>query len=167
MQQVYKFLVLAFVTSMVGFSAKAQQKTGVDTTITSIDADLLNIFNQKTPKKYKVSAIKVTGNRFFDENLLISIANINVGDEVTIPGGDNFSKAITKLWGQNYFSDVEIYITKLQGKNIDIEIAVTERPRLSKFHFINISKGQAEELHGENGSRTQPCGNGEHEDHRY
>ncbi len=151
MQKVYKILVLALVTSLVSFSARSQQTTGTDTTITSIEADLVNIFNQKTPKKYKISAVKVSGNRFFDENLLISIANINVGDEVAIPGGDNFSKAITKLWGQNYFSNVEIYITKLEGKNIEIEIAVTERPRLSKFFFKGIRKGEGEDLSGKTG----------------
>ncbi len=151
MQKVYQFLVFSLVLSLVGFSAKSQEKTSTDTTITSIDADLLNIFNQKTPKKYKVTAVKVTGNKFFDENLLISIANINIGDEIAIPGGDNFSKAITKLWGQNYFSDVEVYITKLDGKNIEIEISVTERPRLSKFFFKGIRKGESEELSGKTG----------------
>src|SRR5476651_2476512 len=108
MQKVYKILLLAFVTSLVSVPVRSQQTTGSDTTITSIEADLINIFNQKTPKKYKVAAVKVIGNRFFDENLLVSIANINVGDEISIPGGDNFSKAITKLWGQNYFSNVEV-----------------------------------------------------------
>lgn len=152
MQKVYKILVLAFITTLLSVSARSQQTTThSDTTITSIDADLLNIFTQKTPKKYKIAAIKVTGNKFFDENLLISIANINAGDEVTIPGGDNFSKAITKLWAQNYFSDVEIYVTKLVGKNIDIEIAVTERPRLSKFFFKGIRKGEGEDLAGKTG----------------
>ncbi|MDE3252463.1 MAG: outer membrane protein assembly factor, partial [Bacteroidota bacterium] len=152
MQKVYKILVLAFITSLLSVSARSQQTTThSDTTITSIDADLLNIFNQKTPRKYRIAAIKVTGNKFFDENLLISIANISVGDEVTIPGGDNFSKAITKLWGQNYFSDVEIYVTKLVGKDIDIEIAVTERPRLSKFYFKGIRKGEGEDLAGKTG----------------
>jgi outer membrane protein insertion porin family len=149
MQKVYKILVLALVVSLVSMPARSQQTT--DTTITSIEADLLNIFNQKTPKKYKIAAVKVTGNRFFDENLLLSIANINIGDEVSIPGGDNFSKAITKLWGQNYFSNVEIFITKLEAKNIEIEIAVTERPRLSKFFFKGVPKGQAEELSGKTG----------------
>lgn len=151
MQKVYKILVLALVTSLVSFSARSQETTGSDTTITSIEADLVNIFNQKTPKKYKIAAVRVIGNRFFDENLLISIANINVGDEVAIPGGDNFSKAITKLWGQNYFSNVEIYITKLEGKNIEIEIAVTERPRLSKFFFKGVRKGETEDLSGKTG----------------
>jgi outer membrane protein insertion porin family len=152
MQKVYKILVLALVTSFVSVSARSQQTTGSsDTTITSIDADLINIFNQKTPKKYKIAAVKVVGNKFFDENLLLSIANINVGDEVTIPGGDNFSKAITKLWGEHYFSDVEIYLTKLVGRNIDVEISVTERPRLSKFFFKGIRKGESEDLTGKTG----------------
>ncbi len=150
MQKVYKILVLALVTSLVSFVAQAQE-TGTDTTITSIEADLINIFNQKTPKKYTVANIKVVGNKFFDENLLISIANINIGDEISIPGGDNFSKAITKLWGQNYFSNVEIYLTKLTGRNIDVEISVTERPRLSRFFFKGIRKGESEDLAGKTG----------------
>ena len=151
MQKVYKILLLALVTSLVSAPARSQQRTESDTTITNIEADLINIFNQKSSKKYKVSAVKVIGNKFFDENLLISIANINVGDEIAIPGGDNFSKAITKLWGQNYFSNVEIFITKLTGKNIEIEIAVTERPRLSKFYFKGIRKGEGEDLSGKTG----------------
>ncbi|WP_317163484.1 BamA/OMP85 family outer membrane protein [Sediminibacterium soli] len=140
--------MLALLTTLVSFPAWSQQP---DTTITNIEADLVNLFNQKTSKKYKIAAVKVTGNRFFDENLLLSIANINVGDEVSIPDGDNFAKAITKLWGQKYFSNVEIFVTRLEGRNIDIEIAVTERPRLSKFLFKGVPKGQAEDLSGKTG----------------
>jgi outer membrane protein insertion porin family len=141
--------MLAIVLSLASSVAGAQEKK--DTVITNVDADLINIFNQKAPKKYKISAIKVTGNSFFDENLLISIANVNVGDEIVIPGGDLFSKAITKLWAQNYFSDVEIFITKLEDKNIEIEIAVTERARLSNFLFKGVSKSDAEDLTGKTG----------------
>ncbi len=151
MQKVYKFFVLALVSSLVGNFAYSQATTNKDTVITSVDAELLNIFNQRTPKKYKVAAIKVTGNKFFDENLLISIANINIGDEISIPGGDAFSKAITKLWNERYFSDVEIYITKLVDKEIEIEIAVTERPRLSSFFFKGVRKGESEDLTGKTG----------------
>jgi len=149
MQKLYKYLVLASLILLVSFSAQSQSSK--DTSITSIDADLINIFTQKTPKTYKVANIKVVGNRFFDENLLISIANINVGDEIRIPGGDNFSKAITKLWSQNYFSNVEIYLTNLEGKNISVEIQVTERPRLSKFYFRDVRKSESEDLSGKTG----------------
>jgi len=151
MQKVFKLSLFALVVLLFSQSAFAQQTSGSDTTITSIEADLINLFNQKTPKKYKVAAIKVTGNRYFDENLLISIANISVGDEIAIPGGDQFAKAINKLWGQNYFSDVEIFVTKVVGKEIEIEIAVTERPRLSNFYFKGIPKGQQDDLRGKTG----------------
>lgn len=149
MQKLYKYLVLASLILLVSFSAQSQSSK--DTTITSIDADLMNIFTQKAPKTYKVASVKVVGNRFFDENLLISIANINVGDDIKIPGGDNFSKAISKLWSQNYFSNVEIYLSNLEGKNISVEIQVTERPRLSKFYFRDIRKSESEDLSGKTG----------------
>ena len=61
MQKVYKFLVLALLTTLVSFPAWSQQ---TDTTITNIDADLLNLFHQKTSKKYRIAAIKVTGDGF-------------------------------------------------------------------------------------------------------
>ncbi|MCA6472611.1 MAG: outer membrane protein assembly factor, partial [Chitinophagaceae bacterium] len=146
-----RIFLLVIVAILGSLSVQSQETTGKDTSITNINADLLNIFNQKNPKRYKIANVKVLGNRFFDENLLISIANINPGDEVTIPGGDNFSKAINKLWAQKYFSNVEIFITRLEGKNIDIEIAVTERPRLSRFFFKGVRKGETEDLSGKTG----------------
>jgi outer membrane protein insertion porin family len=145
-------LNIFFIVVLTVFCAvSTQAQVATDTTITGIDADLMNIFNQKTPKKYRIAAIKVVGNKFFDENLLISVSNLNVNDEIIIPGGDNFAKAINKLWGQNYFSNIEVYITELKGKDISVEINVTERPRLSKYNFIGIPKGQAEELSGKTG----------------
>jgi len=152
----YKYLVLILITLLVGFSAQSQvsrmsKQAKQDTSITSIEVDLLNIFNQKASKNYKVASVKVVGNRFFDENLLISIANINVGDEIKIPGGDNFAKAITKLWGQNYFSNVQVSLTKLEGKNISVEIEVTERPRLSKFYFKDVRKSETDDLSSKTG----------------
>jgi outer membrane protein insertion porin family len=150
MPRMYKVLVFTMVMAFVSLFSYAQEKSA-DTTITSVDVDLVNLFSQKTPKKYKVAGITVTGNRFFDETLLISIANISIGDEIIIPGGDNFAKAINKLWGQNYFSDVQIYVTKLEDKNIWLEINVTERPRLSKYEFTGINKSDKEDLMGKSG----------------
>ena len=150
MHKLYKILLL-IVTCGAASNIAFSQET--DTTLKSINAELINIFNQKPPKKYKISKITVTGNRYFDEALLTSISTLAVGDEITIPGSDHFSKAITKLWGQNYFSNVEIYITNLIGKDIDIEIAVTERPRLSNYHFIGdgVTKSNADDLSGKVG----------------
>ena len=149
MLKIYKIFVFSIVSCLATSTVFAQE--GSDTTITSVDVDLVNLFTQKVPTKYKIAGITVTGNKFFDETLLLSIANINMGDEVQIPGGDNFAKAINKLWGQNYFSDVQLYVTKLEAKNIWVEINVTERPRLSKYDFIGVKKGEKEDLMGKTG----------------
>jgi len=156
MQRFYKILFLLFIFGLRGIIANAQVPNNptnsdttinpIDTSVTSLNPTLLNIFNQKTPQKYKLAGINVTGNKYFDQSLLISVSGLSIGDEITLPGADNFSKAINKLWAQNYFSDVTIYITKLEGTNIYLEINVTERPRLSNFTFKGIGKSEADDL---------------------
>jgi outer membrane protein insertion porin family len=118
---------------------------------TSVNPQLLEIFNTKIPKEYTIAGITVTGSRAFDPNLIISISGLAVGDKVQIPGTDAFSKAITKLWKQNLIADVEIFLTQLEDKNLYIEIAVTERPRLADFKFIGVRKGEADDLNGKVG----------------
>jgi outer membrane protein insertion porin family len=118
-----------------------------DSTVTSVDPELEAIFTQKVPKEYVIASVSVTGNKFFDNTLLMSVANLNVGDKITLPGGDNFSRAISNLWGQNYFGNVAIYITGLDAPNkLHIEIEVQERPRLQNFSFKGIKKGDADDL---------------------
>ncbi|MBN9298703.1 MAG: outer membrane protein assembly factor [Filimonas sp.] len=155
MQNLYKSLFLTIVICVSSHFAFAQvpvnPSTDTSKKITTIDADLINIFNEKVPKKYKVASIKVVGNNYFDEPLLLSLSGLAVGDEVTIPGGDAFARVINKLWSQNYFSDVKVYITKLEGKNIWVEISVTERPRLSKFFFKGAKKGEQDDLKSKTG----------------
>jgi outer membrane protein insertion porin family len=123
-----------------------------DTTITSIDPELENIFKQRIPQEYEIASVTVTGNNFFDNSLLTSIANITPGDKIRLPGDDIFSKAIQNLWKQNYFSDATIYITKLEKPNkLHIEIAVVERPRLGKFTFKGIKKSETEDVQEKTG----------------
>jgi outer membrane protein insertion porin family len=117
-----------------------------DTIPASVDPELLNILNSKTPKKYIIQDIKVTGAKLFDPAIVISVSGMAVGDEVTLPGGDLFSKAITRLWAQNMFTNINVFITKLEGRNIWVEIVATERPMLSDFRFKGIKKGEADEL---------------------
>ena len=132
-------------------STSYAQDTPVKDSVTQINVQLINIFNQKTVTKYKIRNVKVVGNENFDENLLLSLSTLNTGDEVAIPGGDNFAKSIRKLMDQNYFSDVSIYLTDLVGKEIDVEINVTERPRLSRFNFLGVKKSETDELSGKTG----------------
>ena len=112
----------------------------------SVDPELLAIENGKTPKEYVIAGIKITGTKYLDESLLISVSGLSIGDKVMIPGGDNFSKAIQKLWNQNLFSNIGIYFTKITGNELSVEINVTERPRLTNFTFKGASKSESDEL---------------------
>ena len=150
MQKLTQFTIGMLSLLILSTSSFAQDQKGQDS-VSQINVKLLGILNQKTPSKYKIRSIKVVGNQFFDENLLLSLSTLNEGDEVALPGGDNFAKAIRKLMDQNYFSDVQIYVTKLEGKNIWLEINVTERPRLSKYEFTGINKSDKEDLMGKSG----------------
>src|SRR5258708_3400719 len=113
----------------------------------SVDPDLMALSNSKNPpREYIIAGIKISGTKYLDEALLTSISGLTVGDKVTIPGGDNFSKAINNLWKQNLFADIAIYFTKLSGNSIYIEINVSERPRLSNFYFKGVKKGDGDDL---------------------
>src|SRR4051812_29900328 len=112
----------------------------------SVDPNLLALENARIPKEYTIAGISLNGVRFLDTSIVMSIANIQVGDKVLLPGGDLFSKAIQNLWRQKLFSDIQIYITKVDGDNIWIEINLAERPRLGTFKFEGAKKSEAEEL---------------------
>ncbi len=150
MHKFLPFLIGSLSLLLLNSTSYAQDTPVIDS-VTQINVQLINIFNQKTVTKYKIRNIKVVGNENFDENLLLSLSTLNTGDEVAIPGGDNFAKSIRKLMDQNYFSDVSIYLTDLVGKEIDVEINVTERPRLSRFNFLGVKKSDIDELSGKTG----------------
>src|SRR5450432_4890282 len=114
--RVFLLIGIALFTKITG-SAQITQ----DTPRVSVNVDLEQIFNAKTPKEYIISDIKVTGTKSFDQNLIISISGLAVGDKVNVPGGDNFSKAITNLWKQSLVSDVQIYFTNLSGNKLRSE----------------------------------------------
>ncbi|GAO42847.1 BamA/OMP85 family outer membrane protein [Flavihumibacter petaseus] len=136
--------VVALLLLVIGLEAKAQQP---DTTRpTAIDPELEALVNAKTPKEYIIAGIQVTGTKYRDQSLLLSVSGLAVGDKLVIPGGDNISKAILNLWKQNLFSDVQIFYTKIQDNNIWLEIQVAERPSLSSYTFKGVRKSEQEDL---------------------
>ena len=116
----------------------------------SVDPALLALENARVPREYTIAGIQVTGTTY-DTAIVKSISGLQVGDKINIPGGDQFSKAIMNLWRQRLFSNVQIYITKLEEDRIWIEISVQERPRLANFKFVGIKKSEQDEITGKIG----------------
>ena len=137
----FSFLIMCSFTGFAGFAQ-------TDTTGPAVDPALLTIFDNRIPVEYTIAGIKVIGSDHFDNQLLISLSGLAVGDKVSIPGTDKFSKAVQNIWNQRYFGNVQIYFTKLEGKNLFVEIHVQERPVLSDFKFRGVKKSQADDLAG-------------------
>lgn len=143
MQRIYQNILLIVILFLTSQQLIAQTDTIPPV---SVNPALQEIFNSRTPKQYTIAGISVKGTRAFDQNLIISISGLAIGDVVQIPGTDVFSKAISKLWRQNLVSNVEINFTRLEGNNLYVEIELTERPRLLDFKFIGIKKSEKDDL---------------------
>lgn len=100
------------------------------------------------PHTYTIGGITATGTQYIDRSILISMTGLHVGNEISVPG-DEISSVIRKLWEHGMFEDISINATNIIGDKIFLEIAVKERPRVSKFSFSGIKKTEADEIRGQ------------------
>lgn len=132
---------------MLSVAASAQEVP--DTTKpTSIDPKLIDWQNARIAKEYTIAAVNITGIRFLDTSIVYSIADLQPGDKFVHPGADIFGKAINNLWRQKLFSNVQIYVTKIDGDKVWLEINVQERPKLGNYKFVGIKKSEEEDILG-------------------
>lgn len=96
--------------------------------------------------EYTIGGISVSGSKYLDEELLLSISGLTAGDKLKMPNDPKIGKAIQSLWKQNLFSNIEINAERIQGDKVFLDIHITERPRLSKYNFKGIKESDAKEL---------------------
>jgi len=108
------------------------------------DDDKLEI-NYTNPKEYEIAEINVRGAEFLDENALISLSGLKVGDKIKVPGED-ITFAIRKLWSQGIIGDVSVVADKVENGQIYLTIVLKERPRLSNIVLDGINKTQQSDL---------------------
>lgn len=100
------------------------------------------------PQKFEIGGITVTGVKYLDNNALIMLSGLSVGDMIDIPG-EPITKAIEGLWEQGLFENVKITATRVQGSVIFLNIVLVERPRMSTFTFEGIKKSEADNIRDE------------------
>jgi outer membrane protein insertion porin family len=107
--------------------------------------DDLSGIDYVSPQKYEIGGITVSGVQYLDNNVLISLSGLTVGDTIKVPG-EKITKAVENLWKQGLFEDIKISASKIQGTLIFLDIYLKERPRLSKFSFLGVKKSEADKL---------------------
>jgi outer membrane protein insertion porin family len=145
MQQTLLRLTVFLLATVFSATALAQNP---DTTSqpTSLDPKLYEYKNARIPKEYVIAGINVTGIRFLDTSIVSSISGLLTGDKYMHPGEDIFAKAITALWKQRLFSNVQVFVTRVEENKVWVELNVQERPRLGNFKFYNITKTEEEDI---------------------
>lgn len=95
------------------------------------------------PRLYYIRKVNIHGIRFRDKDLLLSTSGLIPGDSLYLPS-TFISDAITRLWGQRYFSDVEIG-ANIEGDSIDLEVFLQERPRVRSWNFEGDHIGRSKQ----------------------
>ncbi len=96
-------------------------------------------------RTYVIDSIKVTGLKSFNAQTVISYSGLRKGQKISVPG-EQVSEIINKLWGLDLFSDINFYVTKVDGENIDLEIEIEELPTLTEVKVNGLKKGKIETI---------------------
>ncbi len=93
----------------------------------------------------EIGGIKVVGAKFSDENAIISVSGLRIGNKIHFPGTE-ISKAIKALWNLKLFSDIQILQEKTIGDAVFLEIVIKEKPRYSRHSYKGIKKSYHDDL---------------------
>ena len=100
-------------------------------------------------KEYILGEIDVTGSVSYNEQTVIAYTGLKKGEKIYIPG-DRISKVLKKLWDLNLFSDINIYVTSIEGDTVNLELEIQEVPALANAKIQGVKKKKREELIEEN-----------------
>ena len=136
--RIFKYIGLVSLLLAMSFCEALAQYTKADTIIKP--AVLYS-----APQKYEIAGITVSGIDNYEDYVLIGLSGLSVGQVITIPG-EEITAAVKRYWKHGLFSNVSITIEKVVGSQAYLNIALTQRPRLSKLNFNGVKKSEREDL---------------------
>lgn len=142
-----KQLLFIFCLVLLGSSVSLGQiKLGNQSNNTNNTQQILDEeFSYLRPQEYVIGGVYVTGTEYLDNEVLITISKLNVGNRIEVPG-ESISNAIKNLWAQGLFDDVAIKVDSVRDNAIFLNIAVVERPRLTRIDINGLSKTQTKDI---------------------
>lgn len=102
-------------------------------------------FDHTNPLEYTIGGIEVIGTEFIDNNVVIMVSKLTVGQKILVPG-EAISEAINNLWKQGLFQHVAISASSIQDDFIFLVIELVERPRLTRYEFIGVRRSDQDKL---------------------
>jgi len=140
-----KHLILCFALLISSFplSAQVTEKTPVTDTLNrtanSIQIDYSN------PRECVISGLTVSGVNYLNSDQILSLTGLAIGDTISIPG-EELTSIVKRLFLQRFFSDVGVYVDSLVGNNAYLNINIVERPRVSRWNYHGVKKGERTDI---------------------
>ncbi|WP_339884421.1 outer membrane protein assembly factor BamA [Polaribacter vadi] len=132
--KLFSATLLVFFTLFFTHSAKAQT-----------EKDSLSTASFEKDKEYILGGISVTGLKKFSEETVKVFTGLRNGQVIKLPG-DKLTSAIKKLYESKQFSNVDVYLARLDGNTVYLQFDVQELPQLNNIEVVGIRKSKAKEL---------------------
>lgn len=94
---------------------------------------------------YTIAGVTVRGNSLYSSQIIVHETGLIEGSKVRIPG-EQISSAIRRLWKHGLFDNVEIYVDRVEGDKVYLEIEVKERTPITRLQYVGVSRTMQEDL---------------------
>lgn len=94
---------------------------------------------------YTIAGVTVRGNSLYASQIIIHETGLVEGSKVRIPG-EQISSAIRRLWKHGLFDNVEIYVDRVEGDKVYLEIEVLERTPITRLQYEGVSRTMQEDM---------------------
>ena len=148
-------LLLTFFLATTTVAAQEPQKNDLkeiqikkDTIVKDSITPIVKVPVFKKENSYELGGISVKGLQKFEDETVKVFTGLKVGQQIKLPG-DKLTSAIKKLYETKQFSNVEVYIIKIDGNTAYLEFEVQELPQLNKVTIQGVKKNKAKDLQTE------------------
>ncbi|MDQ7948809.1 MAG: outer membrane protein assembly factor BamA [Pedobacter sp.] len=139
MKRIYQLLFLLLIGSPAIAQIRTQNPPAPSLKVNGLSLDYFS------PKEYVIGGTTLTGAQYLDKETIIILSKLTKGERVVLPG-EATTNAIKNLWMQGLFDDIKLSVTKIDLDTVYFDIEVVERPRLSAFEIVGVSKSQRTDL---------------------
>jgi|TARA_B110000902_G_scaffold58229_1_gene68250 outer membrane protein insertion porin family len=139
------FFTAAIFTALFStYSANAQVKND---SLSNFQKDTIPVkkVDFKKGGEYILGGISVTGLKKFSEETVRVFTGLVYGQTIKLPG-DKLTSAIKKLYESKQFSDVDVYLARIDDNTVYLQLEVQELPQLNEVKINGIKKSKAKEL---------------------
>lgn len=102
-------------------------------------------FDYETTRSYTIKDIVITGVKYLQTNYLVNMSGLAIGQEIQVPG-EEIGQAIDKFWSLGLFSDVKVIASKIDGRDIYLEIQLVEQPRIARINIRGLNKNDTKDV---------------------